>query len=111
LQIAVRGRSLLRVLQLMSLYVDVPESDVAEGRATPGMPATGDGRSGFGFRVLTSEDEPDDAYVTVQYRGRYYYISDRDLPSKRALSFIMILFSMADRSDDAAKPVITIPAQ
>ena len=61
--------------------------------------------------MLSSDDEPDDAFVTVQYRGRYYYLSDRDLRSKRALSFIMILFSMADRSEDAAKPVITIPAQ
>ena len=107
-QIAVRGRSLLRVLQLMSLYVDVPERDIAEGRATPGLAPSS---TGPGFHVLSSDDEPDDAFVTVQYRGRYYYLSDRDLHSKRALSFIMVLFSMADRSEDAAKPVITIPAQ
>ena len=45
-QIAVRGRSLLRVLQVLALYVDVPEQDVAEGRATrrsrgPRRPAAG----------------------------------------------------------------------
>jgi hypothetical protein len=109
-QIAVRGRSLLRVLQVLSMYVEVPPQDVTEGRATRGLAAP-PGESRTGFRVLSSEDEPEDAFVAVQYRGRHYYVSDRDLPSKRTLSFIMILFSLADRSGDAAKPVITIPAQ
>ncbi len=107
-QIAVRGRSLLRVLQLMALFVDVPEEDVAQGRATAGLPP---GTPGPGFHVKVAEDEPEDAFVAVNYRGRYYYVDDRDLRSKRALSFIMVLFSMADRSEEAAKPVLTIPAQ
>ena len=108
-QIAVRGRSLLRVLQVLALYVDVPEQDVAEGRATAGLAVPGD--QPRTFRVLSADDEPADASVAVRYRGRYFYVSDRDLGSKRLLSFIMILFSLADRSEDAAKPVITIPAQ
>ena len=108
-QIAVRGRSLLRVLQVLALYVDVPEQDVAEGRATAGLPVPGD--QPRGFHVLSADDEPADASVAVRYRDRYFYVSDRDLGSKRLLSFIMILFSLADRSEDAAKPVITIPAQ
>ena len=109
-QIAVRGRSLLRVLQVLALYVDVPEQDVVEGRATAGLPAAEPQAGGF-FRVLSAEGEPKDAFVAVRYRDRYFYVSDRDLSSKRLLSFIMILFSLADRSEDAAKPVITIPAQ
>lgn len=107
-QIAVRGRSLLRVLQLMALFVDVPEDDMAEGRATRGLPPEAPGP---GFHVKIADDEPTDAFVTVNYRGRYYYIDDRDMRSKRALSFIMVLFAMADRSEEAAKPVLTIPAQ
>ncbi len=110
-QIAVRGRSLLRVLQVMALYVEVPERDVAEGRATRGLEVPGAGAQQGGFRVMSADDEPEDAFVSVRYRDRYYYVSDRDLSSKRLLSFIMILFSLADRSEDAAKPVITIPAQ
>jgi hypothetical protein len=110
-QIAVRGRSLLRVLQLMSLYVDVPEQDITDGRATQGLPGGATDQPGVGFRVLSSEDEPDDAFVSVHYRGQYFYVSDRDLRAKRALSFVLILFSLADRSEEAAKPLITIPAQ
>ena len=110
-QIAVRGRSLLRVLQVLALYVDVPERDVAEGRATPGLAAPAPDAQQGGFRVMTADDEPEDAFVAVRYRNRYYYVSDRDLSSKRLLSFIMILFSLADRSEEAAKPVLTIPTQ
>jgi hypothetical protein len=110
-QIAVRGRSLLRVLQVLALQVDVPEQDIAEGRATSGLAVPGAGTPQGAFRVLSTDDEPEDAFVSVRYRGTYYYVSDRDLSSKRFLSFIMILFSLADRSEDAAKPVITIPAQ
>lgn len=110
-QIAVRGRSLLRVLQVLSMYVDVPPQDVDEGRATNGLEVPVSGHARTSFHVLSSKDEPEDGFVSVHYRDRYYYISDRDLASKRILSFIMILFSLADRSGDAAKPVITIPAQ
>lgn len=110
-QIAVRGRSLLRVLQVLSMYVDVPAQDVEEGRATRGLEGGVAGQAHAAFHVLSSKDDPADAFVSVHYRDRYYYISDRDLSSKRLLSFIMILFSLADRSGDAAKPVITIPAQ
>ena len=110
-QIAVRGRSLLKVLQVLALNVDVPERDIAEGRATAGLPIPGAGAPQGAFRVMSADDEPKDAFVAVRYRDRYYYVSDRDLSSKRLLSFIMILFSLADRSEDAAKPVITIPAQ
>ena len=110
-QIAVRGRSLLRVLQVLSLYVDVPEQDVAEGRASRGLEGPAPGTAAGTFRVLSSDEEPKDAAVSVHYRDRYFYVSDRDLPSKRLLSFIMILFSLADRSEEAAKPVLTIPTQ
>ena len=110
-QIAIRGRSLLRVLQVMALYVEVPERDVAEGRATRGLEAPVADTQQGGFRVMSTDGKPEDAFVAVRYRDRYYYVSDRDLSSKRLLSFIMILFSLADRSEVAAKPVITIPAQ
>jgi hypothetical protein len=110
-QIAVRGRSLLRVLQVLSMYVEIPPQDVTEGRATRGLEDSLAGETRTTFHVLSSSDEPKDAFVSVHYRDRYYYISDRDLSSKRVLSFIMILFSLADRSGDAPKPVITIPAQ
>ena len=110
-QIAVRGRSLIRVLQVLALYVDVPEQDVTEGRASRGLERACSWLAPGSFRVLSSEEEPEDAAVSVQYRDRYFYVSDRDLPSKRMLSFIMILFSLADRSEEAAKPVLTIPTQ
>lgn len=110
-QIAVRGRSLLRVLQVLSLYVEVPEQDVTEGRASRGLDRYVPGSSPGAFRVLSSDDEPEDVAVSVRYRDRYFYVSDRDLSSKRLLSFIMILFSLADRSEEAAKPVLTIPTQ
>jgi hypothetical protein len=110
-QIAVRGRSLLRVLQVLSLYADVPAEDVSEGRATRGVEPPPEGSGQRTFRILSSEKEPEDAFVAARYRDRYFYISDRDMASKRLLSFIMILFSLADRSPEAAKPVVTIPAQ
>ena len=61
--------------------------------------------------MLSSDEEPEDAAVSVRYRDRYFYVSDRDLQSKRLLSFIMIIFSLADRGEEAAKPVLTIPTQ
>src|SRR5882672_5037993 len=63
------------------------------------------------LQILNSGSEPGDAFVSVHYRDHWFYIDDRDLVSKRALLFIMLLFTLADTGTEHPAPLLTIPTQ
>ena len=49
--------------------------------------------------------------MAVEYRGHWFWVDDRDLPSKRAFSFIMSMFTLANTGQKENLPLIIIPAQ
>jgi hypothetical protein len=111
-ELAVQTRSMLHIMTTMASQVDVPPEHVAEGRATPGWVAESpdDEKTRF-LHVRCSESSPEDAYVAVKYRDRWFWIDDRDLKSKRTLALMMLFFSLADTGEREPLPLITIPAQ
>jgi hypothetical protein len=108
-EIAILSRSMLQIMIDMASYIDVPESDVAEGRVyasqkesiEPGFPTL--------IRVRNSVSQPADAYVAVRYRDHWFWIDDRDYPSKRIFTFIMLLFSLTETGGQGAAPIVTVP--
>lgn len=112
-EVAVVTRSILHLMQTMASQVDVPEEDVVQGRVGPGWPpASADAAAAPRLiRVSSAGAEPDDAFVSVRYRGRWFWIDDRDLKTKRTFAFLMLLFTLADTGERETLPLITIPAQ
>lgn len=108
-EVAVVTRSVYRIMTVMSSQVDAPVEDLAQGRAAPGFEATpGTDRT---LKIHSSKDRPTDAFVAVQYRGHWFWIDDRDLRTKRAFAFMMLLFTLAETGEREVPPLITIPAQ
>ena len=110
-EIAMLSRSMLEILLELSSRIDVPEIHVAENRAFPtfvGSVAEDYDLSPL-IRVQSDTQEPDDAFVAVNYRDYWFWINDRDLRSKRMFTFLMYLFSLAERGEPKQAPVITIP--
>lgn len=111
-EIAVLSRSMLEIMGEIASGIDVPERDVEEGRVVaaptfedapgPVLPAL--------VRVRCAADLPGDAYAAARYRGQWFWIDDRDIPSKRLFSFLMMLFSLAETGGHPNLPVLTIPA-
>ncbi len=111
-ELAVLTRSILHIMNNMAAQVEVPAEDVAQGRATPGRQAKDEtAQPAHLVRVRSSESKPTDASVAVPYRGKWFWIDDRDLRSKRAFSFMLMLFTLADTGEKESLPLITIPAQ
>jgi len=111
-ELAVLTRSLLHIMNTMAAQVEVPADDVAQGRATPGVdPGDEAARSRGLVRILSSKSKPSDAVVAVFYRDQWFWIDDRDIRSKRALAFMLMLFTLADTGEKETPPLITIPAQ
>ena len=62
------------------------------------------------IRILSSPQKPEDALTAVKYRDHWFYIDDRDFASKRAFTFLMILFSLTETGEHESLPLVTIPA-
>jgi hypothetical protein len=104
-ELAVLTRSLVQIMATLSTHVEGPPEDIAQGRATPGVPASAP------LHIGCARAEPADAFVAVAYRHHWFWIDDRDLKTKRAFGLIMMLFSLAESGEEQPLPLITIPAQ
>lgn len=105
-QISMLTRSMMQVMQQLAADVQVPESDVSEGRAAPVKLLPG----GTAVNILSGTQAPSGASIAVQYSGRWFWIADTDFQSKRVFSTVMLLFSISDIGMKGTVPVVTVPA-
>jgi len=111
-ELAVITRSILHIMSTMAAQAEVPADDVAQGRATPGLESGGDAPEPQRLmRIRSSNSTPSEASTAVQYRDHWFWIDDRDLKSKRAFAFMLMLFTLAETGEKESLPLITIPAQ
>lgn len=112
-EIALQTRSLLHILGIMAGRVEVPEEDIQEGRATRGveLAVAAGGEKLTRPRIRCSTTKPTDAFTSVQYQGRWFWVDNRDLATKRSFSFMMLIFTLADTSDRESLPLLTIPTR
>jgi hypothetical protein len=111
-EIMLLTRSMLQIMIDVASYFDVPERDVADGR-TVRIRRTAEDEKLFPavMRVRESADQPADAFVSIRYRGHWFWIDDRDMESKRIFAFLMLMFSLTETGGSQAAPVLTIPAR
>lgn len=112
--IAIVPRSLMSAMFYLSQGVDVPPNDIEDGRVftaqyADGRPVDWQKETNELFRVHTGWLAPSNAYVSVKYRDRWFYISDNDLSSKTTFSLISQLFAMQAGSIRNSGPVLTLP--
>jgi hypothetical protein len=111
-EIAMLTRSMLGILMEASAGVEVPDSDLAEGRVQP-LSVLDDAsglRPRFSIRVRSSTSKPDagETFAAVRYRNYWFWLDDRDVPSKRGLDFLMLLFTMLESGTSPTPPLLTI---
>ena len=112
-EIDMATRSMLQIMLELSSIVQVPESDVAQGRAAPGL-VEGQAvvpQGPAAIAILSGSAAPKDAYVAVPYGGRWFWIPGTEIRSKYTFGFVMLLFSISDTGVKGSKPVVTVPAQ
>lgn len=110
-EIAILSRSMLQIMIDFSSYIDVPQSDVDEGRVYAMKRKSEEQEAPLPplLRVQNSASKPGDAYTAVHYRDRWFWIDDRDYPSKRMFNFLMFLFSLTETGGQQAAPIVTVP--
>jgi len=110
-ELAILSRSILEVLIELSSYISVPEAHVADRRVSPtAEPEVGpSGPIRPLIRIASSTERPADAFAAVPYRDYWFYIDDRDMPSKRLFSFLFFIFTLVEQGGKETPTVLTIP--
>ena len=110
-EIAIQGRSMFQIMTEYAACINVPPTHIPEGRVyAAGREDPEQGRFPPLIKAHHGPEKPDDAFVTVPYRDRWFWIEDRDVHSKAMFNFLMILFSFTERGESGqAAPVITVP--
>jgi hypothetical protein len=96
-EIGLRGRSMLEIMQVASKQVQVPGMETG----------TTDGLSDW-LVIKNSESEPD-SRIRIEQRGRWYYIDDSDSRSRKSFAMLNALFAVVGGTVPGAAPVMTIP--
>lgn len=111
-ELTILTRSMIEMLVEIAAGIDVPEADVAEGRTGPSLrrPDAAHRADQPLIRVRTSPSQPADAFAAVQYRDNWYWVDDRDFASKRAMTILMLFFSLTETGVARQAPVLTVPA-
>jgi hypothetical protein len=110
-EIAILTRSMLEILIDLSSYIEVPAPSATERRTfpTPAPEVVNGVPVAPLIRILSSSQSPSDPFAAVPYHQDWYWIDDKDLPSKRLFSFIMFLFTLTETGDKQGAPIITVP--
>ena len=112
-QIAILSRSILEILVDLSSFITVPEAHVTDRRVTPTaeLEVGPSGAIQPLIRIGSAPERPADAFLAVPYRGHWFWIDDRDMPSKRLFTFLMFVFTLVETGAKDGVPVLTIPTQ
>ena len=112
--ITIKFKSCFGILYDFARNVEAPEEEMERGIArkraiVPDRMIKREGLHQDLIRVRCSETRPDDAYVSVFYRGRWYYIPDNDARSKVFFLLVGTLFSLQSGELRTAQPLLTLP--
>ncbi len=111
-EIAMLTRSILEMLAELAMWIEVPAEHVEAGRTRESKDPSDMEDLGMKpmVRVYSSVEKPDSAFVMVRYDGLWFWIDDDDFASKRTLSFMQIMFSLAESGRVQEAPVVTVQA-
>lgn len=109
-EIAVLSRSALEIMMELGQSIKVPDEDVESGRTTQSLYHETATAARPLITIGVSKDRPESALTAVRYRDSWFSIDDRDLWSKRTMTFMLFLFSLTDTGTGGSGPVVTIGA-
>ena len=104
----IQTRSYIQILYAVAATIDVPKEDIAAGvtrRTVTDDPLAG--RPTLAIR--SGPSDPGAMHAKTTYNGRWFWIENSDLESKRAFALLLTLLTLTDVGENARAPLLTIP--
>ena len=102
--IGLTNRSVFDILRFASASVQVDENDVLNGYVRAQEVNLDEY-----LNIQFSHSEPTDAWLKIQYRNSWYFISSINLNSRTSFTLLNAIFSSVVGDVPGAKPVLTLP--
>lgn len=99
-------RTLLGILNYLSMGVDVPTADLKAKVVHNINSKQQQARMRQLLWVKVSANKPNNAYLSVYYKGYWFYIADTDVESRKTIALVWTLFEMLDDSSYQTQPII-----
>ncbi len=115
--LGIRPRSIASILFYLSQNVDVPQHHIDEGLVNTTKTKLGtdfnwnETPAGEFFKIQFSADYPKQAFLTVPYRGYWFFIADNDLKSKSTFMLLTQLFDLQAGQNQYSGPTLTLPVR
>jgi hypothetical protein len=115
--LTIRPRSMLSIMFYLAQNVDVPIEHIHAGLVTITKNKQGvnfdwsSTPAGSVFKISSSREEPENAYLAVPYRDFWYYIADNDLQSKTTFMLLKQLFDIQSGQTKFSGPALTLPVR
>ena len=111
-EFTIKLRSLLTLMGFLSRGVEVPELHMQEKFVEHSTEVAKIKNNNFfvPLHVLSSENEPDNAFVAIEYLDHWFYIEHSDHNSKQAFGLLTYLYMLQAPQAPSGVPIITIPA-
>ncbi len=115
--ISIRSRSLMSIFFYLSHHVDTPKDHKVAGLVTVTRNKDGSefdwGKTAGGslFHIRQSETRPDMAFISMPYRGQWFYVADNDLESKSTFMLLTQLFRLQAGAAKSSGPTLTLPVR
>jgi hypothetical protein len=110
-ELAVNSRSMLQIMQALASRADVPEAHLKAHKSWAVPLGSTQQAPLQNLRIFSGKQKPVGAFAAVQYRGYWFWIDDDDQNTKRALTVIVLIFTLAETGEAEKLPTVTIPAQ
>jgi len=108
-EIAIQSRSVMEILTQQASSIDIPADDLKHNRAYAVAKTEDPLAERMNIHIRSGKEKPADAFVSISYRGKWFWIEDTDFKSKQIFSSLLILLSMMESDRGANQPVITVP--
>jgi hypothetical protein len=108
-EIAILSRSMMEILVQQSSSIDIPADDIQQNRAYAVAQTKEQLSELMSVHIRSGKEKPADAFVSISYRDKWFWIEDTDFRSKQLFSGVIILLSLMESDKGANQPVITVP--
>jgi hypothetical protein len=114
--LCLRVRSLQSAMFYLANGVQVPQEQIDRGLVPITRYADGSDFDwsiilGKIFQIHSSKVRPDSAYLSVFYRGHWFFINDSDLTSKSTFMLLTNIFNLQAGDSHVVAPTLTIPVK
>ena len=103
----IQTRSYIQILYSVAATIDVPKEHIAAGITRRTITDDPFSRRPT-LAIRSGSADPGAMHVKTRYGGRWFWIANADLESKRAFALLLTLLTLTDRGENQQPPLLTI---